>query len=148
MNFFQSTVEFFEILGVTPNSRPFNARNLLSIFVFGLTLVLCCVFLVCEAQDVKDYTESIYMSSVFITILLVFLSFIWKKENIFKFITTWKEITESRKCESWKCTHRFNKWKIVYSGPELFFGKHFVQMRSPHNNCVELLLWIETIIWQ
>lgn len=97
MKIFQTTLKFFEYLGIDSQSRRFNERNLLNISVFGIMVILCCAYLFCEADNLKDYTESIYISSATITALLSFLVFIWRKENIFKFINSWEEVTEKSK---------------------------------------------------
>lgn len=97
MKIFQSTLEFLAFIGITAESRPFNVRNLLVLLTFGTMVTLICTFLLREASTFKDYTDSIYMSSVTIAITTTFLSLIWKKENVFQFIDFWEEIAKTSK---------------------------------------------------
>lgn len=97
MKIFQSTIKYFEIIGITPESHRFNEKILMNISIFLTLIVLCCAYLPFEADNLKDYTESIYLCSAFITSSLAFLFLIWKKEYIFKFIDDWEEITENSK---------------------------------------------------
>lgn len=94
MKIFQSTISFFKFIGVTPQSCRFNTRNLMNILILVILVVLFCAYLFFEADNLKDYTESIYMSTAFIAGLLSLVFLIWKKEYIFKFINSWEEITE------------------------------------------------------
>lgn len=95
MKIFQSTMKFLAVLGLTAESRPFNMRNLLSLIVFEVLVLSCLAFLFFEAKTFRDYTESIYFSSTAILMFLISLTFIWKKDNIFKFIDKWQEISEA-----------------------------------------------------
>lgn len=96
MKIFQSTIHFLETLGITSQTRPINVRSLVTILAFGtMTILICASFW--EANNFKEYTESIYMSSVTIVIFVTFLFVIWKKENVFEFIDCWEKIAETSK---------------------------------------------------
>lgn len=97
MKIFQSTKQFLANVGIAPDSRPFNLRNSLTLLVFGITVILVSSFLFCEANTFKEYTESIYMTSVSWAIFITFLSVIWKKEYIFLFTDQWEKIAETSK---------------------------------------------------
>lgn len=98
MKIFESTVKFLESVGITLKSRPFNLRSSLSAMVFAVTVMLACVFLFREASGFKQYTESIYVSSVAVAAFLTFLSVVWKKENIFQFNECWVKIVITSEC--------------------------------------------------
>lgn len=92
MKIFQSTVKFLESLGITLQSRSLNVRSSITIILLGTMTSLICAFLFCEASNFKEYTESIYMSSVTIAIFTTYLFVIWKREHLFQFIDCWEEI--------------------------------------------------------
>lgn len=102
MKIFQSTVEFLAIVGITPQSRSFNIRSLLALMAFAIIVILVCAFLFCEASNFKEYTESIYISSVSIAIFSTYSFVIWKKDNIFLFIDCWESIAVTSEYQSWK----------------------------------------------
>lgn len=98
MKIFQSTKKYLAIVGIVAQSRrPFNMRTLATLSGFAIMIILICTFLFCEANSFKDYTESIYMSSVSIAIFSTFSFVIWKRENIFQFIDCWEKIAEASK---------------------------------------------------
>lgn len=98
MKIFPSTVNFLAVLGITAQSRPFNVRILITLTILGTLVTLMCAFFFFESKSFKDYTESIYMSSVTIALFLTYSFVVWKKENIFQFIDCWEKIAESSKC--------------------------------------------------
>lgn len=65
--------------------------------IFSVIAILCCGFFFREANTFKEYTESIYISSVSLTLLSTNAFVIWKMENIFFFIDTWEEIVAKSK---------------------------------------------------
>lgn len=101
MKSFQSAVEYLASLGITQSqamqSNPFNVKNIVHMLLFGITAYLCGAFLIYTANSFKDYTESIYISSVTMLVFVVFVILIWKMENVFKFIETWKKTSEQSK---------------------------------------------------
>lgn len=97
MKIFESTVKFLETVGITSQSHALNVRTLSTIATFGTMVTLICAFLFFEASSFKEYTESIYMSSVTIAILVTFVFVIWKRENIFQFIDCWEKIAATSK---------------------------------------------------
>lgn len=92
MKIFQSTVEFLAILGITAQSRPINFRTFSALMAFAVIVILVGAFLFCEASNFKEYTDSIYTSSVSIAIFLTNSLVIWKKDYIFLFIDCWENI--------------------------------------------------------
>lgn len=97
MKICQSTLKFFGLLGITAQSHAFNMRNLLTILVFGIMLFIVGEFLFCEASGFKEYTESIYISSIILAIFVTFIFVIWNKENIFLFIDCFEKTAETSK---------------------------------------------------
>lgn len=59
--------KFLAIYGIGSNRRPFNSRNLLAIFVFGMGIALCCVHLFSEVKTFEEYAESVFATITFIT---------------------------------------------------------------------------------
>ena len=96
-DYFGPTVNFFATLGITARSRLFNVRSLIAIMIFGTLDISFVAYIFCEAKGFKDYTESIYVASVGIGLFSSFFIFIWKSENIFKFIDCWEKIVDTSK---------------------------------------------------
>lgn len=97
MKIFQSTKKFLETVGITAESRPFNMRNLIVLGIFAISTILVWGFLFLRASNFKEYTESIYMSSVILAIFATFIFVIWRKSNIFQFIDCWERIAATSK---------------------------------------------------
>lgn len=97
MKIFQSTKKFLESVGITAESRPLNMRNLIVLVVFAIMMILIWGFLFFRASNFKEYTESIYMSSVTLAIFSTFTFVIWKKSNVFQFIDCWERIAATSK---------------------------------------------------
>lgn len=102
MKIFQPTEKFLESVGITLQSRSLNVRSSSVIMAFIVMLTLVCAFLFCEASNFREYTESIYISSVTIAAFLTYVSVIWKKESIFQFNDCFEEIVETSKCLQFK----------------------------------------------
>lgn len=97
MKIFQSTKKFFVDVGIAPDDRYFNVRSSLTLLVFVIMATLICSFLFFEASNFKEYTESIYITSVTIAIVSTYLMVIWKKEYIYLFIDYWEKIAAASK---------------------------------------------------
>lgn len=97
LKIFQPALKFLATHGITPQNHPFNWRNLLILVVFVIGLILICSFLFVVASTFKEYTESIYVSSVGILIFSMYLNVIWNKANIFQFIDCWEKIADKSK---------------------------------------------------
>lgn len=97
MKIFESIIKYFAAIGITAQSRPFNMQNLLTFVVFAIMMVVVGEFLFFEASSFREYTESIYISSIIFTIFVTFLFIIWKRENIFQFIDCFEKIAETSK---------------------------------------------------
>lgn len=95
LKIFQSTLKFLAILGITPQSRAFNLRNLMIILITCIMIIIMFAYLFFEASTFKEYTESIYMCSVGLAITFSFLSIIWKKVHIFQFVDKWEKVAET-----------------------------------------------------
>lgn len=96
MKIFIPNQKYFALLGISrqQSMQPFNAKNLLSFLILFLLVILCGGFLVCDANNLNEYTESIYITSVTITIATIFLTFIWNMNEFFNFIDEWEKIVE------------------------------------------------------
>lgn len=97
MKIFQSSIEYLATVGVTAQRRALNVQSLFALAVLATIVILVCGFLLCEASNFKEYTESIYVSSVSIAVIASYSMVVWKKENIFLFNDSWVKMAVARK---------------------------------------------------
>lgn len=95
-----SNQEYLATVGITRHHamqhQPFNTHNLLSSLEFCLCAISFGAFLIFEANNFREYIESIYFTSAFVAIAATFLSFIWNIESFFHFIDHWEKYAEKR----------------------------------------------------
>lgn len=60
MKILRQVQNYLAIYGIGSHQQPFNSRNILAIFVFGIGVVLSCVHLLYEVKTFQEYTESIF----------------------------------------------------------------------------------------
>lgn len=97
MQLFQSVQMNLAILGICPSqsmqiSCGFNGKMLKVAFFHGLSGILSCLFFVYEAHTFREYTDSIYMTSATIMVILYFLILILKMAKLFEFIDDFEKV--------------------------------------------------------
>lgn len=93
MEIFVSNQVYFATLGIVRHQTTvsFNARILSSCLIMCLSLVSYGGFLIFVANNFKQYTESIYFTSVIASVTVIFLTFVWNIKNFFSFVDEWKD---------------------------------------------------------
>lgn len=100
MKIFQIVQKHFEYLGIScyysMQQNPINGRNLSAFIVIAATTVITCVYLCSVAATFKEYSDSIYVSSLMIDITVIFAFSVWKMQTLFDCLNqTEKIINES-----------------------------------------------------
>lgn len=101
MKLFQFVQSTFEIVGVCPNhsnqKHLLNGKILLVFLCYGLSITSCCVFVLYEAENFKDYTEFIPVFSTFITSALGYVTVLLRMEALFEIIAECVDTIEKSK---------------------------------------------------
>lgn len=84
-------------MGIGPNQHQFNRKSLETFFMYGLSSTLCGAFLICDANSFREYTDSIYMTSLTIAIAINFANFVSTSTKLFQYIHDAEEYFNSRK---------------------------------------------------
>lgn len=91
MNILQSTQRYFEMVGVHPAQAlhllPFNVRNVAALFMFALSVISGCVFLLRDAITFTEFNDSIYITSTIFVTALIFLTNIFRMRSLFQFLS-------------------------------------------------------------
>lgn len=98
MKIFRTNQKYFATFGICRHQaiqrQSFNGKKLLPSFMCCLSLFSYGGFLICEANNFEDYIVSIYLTSAAIAITIIFLSFIWNKDDFFNFVDGWEKCIE------------------------------------------------------
>lgn len=97
MKLFEIVRRNFAILGISPHKHPFNRNSLETFFICGLSCILCGVFLICNANTFREYTESIYMTTMQMVIASIFTIVVVKTSKLFQFVDDFEKYIENRK---------------------------------------------------
>lgn len=104
MKIFQAVLRAFAPLGLGPQSTaekyPINRINSPTLFILCLATCLCCGYLLYEANTFQDFAMSVYITSAFLTVTVMY-SFIASKNHEFCGLLTKFEwmIDESEKVD-------------------------------------------------
>lgn len=86
----------FAILGICSigTRQTYDKRNklLIGFLIFGISSILHCVFLFGVAKTFEEYANSIYMTTMTISISAVYSIVVWKTEKLFQFIKGCEQI--------------------------------------------------------
>lgn len=95
MKLFQAIQKNLEIIGISSivsGQTFYNRKVLLYLLLCGSLIVMNCIFLVHVAETFKEYTDSIYITSVSIA-LFVSVSFVIRRmANLFEFLDSLEKI--------------------------------------------------------
>lgn len=87
MKIFQTVEENFSSLGISAyqsqQRHPFNAKNVLVLWILCTTLYSDVMYLIREANDFKDYTISIFSACTMTVSILIFTTILAKMRQIF-----------------------------------------------------------------
>lgn len=90
MRIFQILRQKFAILGICPNeseqASDKRIKRLIGFLAFGISCISHCVFLFSMANTFEEYANSIYMTTITISLSAVYLIVVCKTKNLFHFI--------------------------------------------------------------
>lgn len=85
---FQLVQKYLSVLGISKaqSKRSVHVKVLIGCLLLGTNIILHLKFLFDEANSFKEYTESIFMSTVTVMSFWCYISMFYKREELFKFI--------------------------------------------------------------
>lgn len=86
MKLFQIFQNNIAEMGIIPNKRLFHRENLKSLLMGGLSSVLCFAYLIFDAKSFRDYTETIYMTSVMVVVTVDIAIYILNTKELYQLI--------------------------------------------------------------
>ena len=88
MHLFETTKKNIALLGIdsTESANPSSRKTVLGFLILGLSLTFNFLFLILEANTFGEYTQSSYMVSAAVSMLLMYSYVIFKEEKFFKFM--------------------------------------------------------------
>lgn len=105
---FKIVRSLFGMVGIDPPQQlsrskwPFNVRNLL---ILSFSLGMCIAsfaFLILKADNVQDFGASFYSAITEFSIILGYLSLVFRKQCIFEIIVEMERIIRNSKFFNWK----------------------------------------------
>lgn len=79
------------------NKRPFHRQQLFRVALSSLAIVLECLYLVYEANTVREYINSSIFTTIGIAVYIAFLSAIVEMKTIYEFIDLYETIVNKSK---------------------------------------------------
>lgn len=92
MKIFESAKQMLVLIDLDANQRPFHRNQLLHIVQGFLAIILQCLYLVYEANTVREYMNSIFMTSTGILVYIAYWNAIFKATLIYEFIDYYETI--------------------------------------------------------
>lgn len=83
MKILQMTQNNLATIGVGPSLKPYNSRVVISSLLVTSYIVCTLVFVAFEAKAFTEYTQSVYMGSSAVLVILSLIVTIWKKKKMF-----------------------------------------------------------------
>lgn len=101
MKFFALIQYYFAFIGIdayhAKQKQLLNKRSVTALTVIGLSIISKMIFLICKAQSLLEYTESLYVVSTVIGIALVFIIVLCEMPEIFEVMNDYELIVNERK---------------------------------------------------
>lgn len=99
LKMFQSIKRSWKILHFNgkPSAHPFDRQHVNRTIRDSLTVILHCVYLFHGAKSIKEYINSIYMSTAAISIFLSTLNSIYKSEQVYRFFDKFEDFINASK---------------------------------------------------
>lgn len=94
MQLFQSNQKSFEMMGLSSNLHRFNFKALMTFLLYWTLSILYGTFTLLEANEFREYMDSVYLTSATTVMAISFMIFVWKTEDIFHLIHEIEEIVE------------------------------------------------------
>lgn len=103
MKIFETIRNYFAIVGITSQqsiqSHPFNRRNSLCLFVFGMGISLTFAYQFRRIESFQEFTDCFYEISTISVCGIGFASFIWEMVELFEFIDRLDDFVNKSKLE-------------------------------------------------
>lgn len=98
---FKAIQKNFGILGISPElatqSHPFNRQILFGLSILGTAIIFLCVFIFNYAENLFEYTQSIFFVLIAALIFFVLLILIIKVKSLFELINRCEEMLNTSK---------------------------------------------------
>lgn len=94
MKLLQFTQKIFKIVGIDSPQNPFNRRMLMVFSVCCMSSASACVFLFHEAKNFMEYSNSIYITTAFLLVVVCYTILITKMEDTFELIDNLESTVE------------------------------------------------------
>lgn len=125
MKLFQSIQLNLAVLGIFPNHSMqtqygFNVKIFKVAFFQGLYGILSCLFFVYEAHTFREYTDTIYMTSATIMVMLYFLILLVKRTKFFEFVNRFEKFVNDRESK-WRPSKFYFRLNAEIKLSNLFF---------------------------
>lgn len=95
MQLFQSIQRSLAMMGIGWNQHRSNLKIFMTFVLYWSLVALYCSFLLLEADEFREYMDTVYLISSTTMIALCFMNFVWKMAIIFKMIHEIEEIVEN-----------------------------------------------------
>lgn len=101
MQIFELIYDYLRFIGYSANQSiqksPFNARNVITSLIFVMNIVCNVGFAISGFEDLKELTDSLYITYTIVCSLLVSVHSIWNMWQLFEFFKIFEEIVNQSK---------------------------------------------------
>lgn len=129
------------IIGIEPNSQPFDAKILTLLLTMGAAIICLIMYIANEAKTLFQYMQSIYECSVLIVLFIALLITILNLSAFWKIIYDCESIANTSKCKVLNQMVRFGSKNkntffshilpaLKYSASQSIFNKTHQQMEK------------------
>lgn len=138
MKLYQSAQRQFALLGISSQlliqKYPFNEKILLMSFSYICKIISFCMFMYYNVNTFREYTDSIYVTSTVVLIVICYANVVFRVAGFFKFIDSCDEIVATSEW-SWNCLIKTIWWSVQslieienisglkYPGSEALYGE-------------------------
>lgn len=102
MQIFQELQKKMYSIGFSPQLKPHNNKIVSVLVIIFVTVILLLIFPIYEANNAREYMESIYICNVCIGMLVSLTNTVLKSKKLFEFIKSMDEFVNDSK---WNFDH-------------------------------------------
>lgn len=95
MKYFQLVQKHLAVLGIDAAKKPFNRKIIMMFLLFAIESVLNCTLLVQETVSIRDFIDSIYLTTTAMIVAIFFAIAAFEMTKIFKVIDGMEEISNN-----------------------------------------------------
>lgn len=118
MNIYQLTRSYFALFGIYSvqfdQKYPINKQNIKPLIVFSVAIIFSIIFLLYEANNIEQYTNTFYASATVILNYSYTILHIRKTKKLYKFMSYFECVIHKSKCNSTDCIHRNSNHKRIF----------------------------------